>query len=102
VLIVPVLTVVVALPVRAMICIPFERGAWKCTICGAAEEQIHLGSIPVLHRSTPEFRSLWGRYADEPHEPHPHDWTLIGRRVPAVSRDVNAEIGLQIGTWILG
>lgn len=103
-LILPVLTVAVALPVRALIAIPFERGEWSCTVCGVAEDQIHLGSIPILHRPKPDLRRFTARYLDEVHEPHRHDWARTGHPTSAVStsRDVSVETVLQTGTWILG
>ncbi len=77
-LITPVSLLVVALPVKALTASPFERGEWRCTICGACEHQIRWGNHCLLagSRSVPSPCGFESWYTSRFHEPHEHDWSL--------------------------
>jgi hypothetical protein len=78
ILITPAFALVVALPVKAIAESPFERGEWRCTICGASDYQIRFWSHRLSSRSTsvPPDCGFESWYAGAIHEPHEHDWSL--------------------------
>jgi hypothetical protein len=78
VLITPALMFATALPIGAIAGSSFERGEWRCTICGASEYQLRLGSRCLLSgsRSDPSGRGFEGWYVREIRQPHGHDWSL--------------------------
>lgn len=78
ILITPVFVLVGALPVRAFAEFPFERGEWRCTICGASEFQIRWGSHRILgdSGSVASERGFESWYTSVVHAPHEHDWSL--------------------------
>jgi len=78
ILITPAFLLFAALPVMRIAASPFERGEWRCTICGACEHQIRWGSRCLLSgsRSVPSQCGFESWYTSEFHEPHEHDWSL--------------------------